>query len=113
MAMRPYDERPVLPPGILLEVVLEARYIPGGATVRKVHGVAEHTLVRKVRIYPKKDVEGVEKQILEGNGCVFLESEGQEGTFNVYSPDTRFVWLVELESLVDQVQWQQESHRSK
>lgn len=77
------------------------------------HGKAEHTLVRRVRIYPQKKVEGVERQVIEGNGCVFLESEGQEGTFSVYPPETKFVWLVELEELLDQIRWQEQQRSCK
>lgn len=106
--MRPYDERPYIPLDTQLELILPARMIPPGATVRKIHGKATHTLVRRLRIYPKKGAEG-EKQVIEGKaGCVFLESEGQEGTFSVYPPDQKFVWLVRLEDLIDQMEWQEE-----
>jgi len=106
MGMRPYDECPHIPLNTQLEVVLPARLIPPGATVRKLTGKAKHTLVKRLRIYPKKGAEG-DKQIIEGKaGCVFLESEGQEGTFSVYPPDHKFVWIVSMQDLLDQMEWQ-------
>lgn len=115
MSMRPYDARPVLPRGMLLELLVEARFIPSGATVRKRTGQATHTLVRRIRIYPGK--KGMEEEVpshVDGkNGCVFLEGGGHEGTFNVYPGSTKFVWLVSLGDLVDQVKWQEHSRSCK
>jgi hypothetical protein len=113
MPMRPFDERPYLPLDQVVELILPAKFIPGGATVRKVHGRALFTLVRRVRLYVEKGVVGMETKMIEGNGCVFLEGVDQEGTFNVYPPEREFVWIVKVEELVEQLQWQDRKWSTK
>ena len=56
---------------MIIDVILEAKYIPHGSVVKKITGTTEYTLMDNVTIYsddPKN------RQTIKSDGCKFLVS---------------------------------------
>lgn len=79
---------------MIIDVILEAKYIPHGSVVRKISGSSEYTLMDNVSIYSD---DPDKRQNIKTDGCKFLVSSS--GTIVCVSETKKFVLETTLEVL--------------
>lgn len=77
-----------------IKIILKAGDIPDRSTVTKKTGTKEYTLKEKITIYPSYKSE---KQVIKGNGCVFLVDE--YGDINSFDVDKELIWCTDCDTL--------------